>query len=120
MAQPTNTFDSYDSIGNREDLTNLISLVAVTETPFLSSLKTEKVTNTFHVWQTLALSAVADNKVIEGDEATLDASLATTRVGNYLVKVAIQSLKAVLENSVNCWELLIGQSEAKLYNLKGI
>ena len=74
---------SYDSIGNREDLTNLISLVAVTETPFLSGLKTEKVTNTFHEWQTLALSAVADNKVIEGDEATLDASLTTTRVGNY-------------------------------------
>jgi hypothetical protein len=55
MAQPTNTFDSYDSIGNREDLTNLISLVAVTETPFLSGLKSEKVTNTFHEWQTLAL-----------------------------------------------------------------
>ena len=48
MAQPTNTFDSYDSIGNREDLTNLISLVAVTETPFLSSLKTEKISSTYH------------------------------------------------------------------------
>lgn len=83
MAQPTNTFDSYDSVGNREDLTNLISLVAVTETPFMSSLKTQNVTNTFHEWQTIALSSVADNKVIEGDEATLDASLQTARVGNY-------------------------------------
>ena len=83
MAQPTNTFDSYDSIGNREDLTNLISLVAATETPFLSGLKSQKETNTFHEWQPLALSRVADNKVIEGDEATLDASLTTARVGNY-------------------------------------
>ena len=83
MAQPTNTFDSYDSVGNREDLQNLISLVAVTETPFLSSLKNQKISSTYHEWQTLALSAVADNKVIEGDEATLDASLTTARVGNY-------------------------------------
>jgi len=83
MAQPTNTFDSYDSVGNREDLSNLISMVAVTETPFLSSLKTQNINSTYHEWQTLALSSVADNKVIEGDEATLDASLTTARVGNY-------------------------------------
>jgi len=83
MAQPTNTFDSYDSVGNREDLSNLISMVAVTETPFLSSLKNQNINSTYHEWQTLNLSAVADNKVIEGDEATLDASLTTARVGNY-------------------------------------
>jgi hypothetical protein len=83
MAQPTNTFDSYDSIGNRESLANLISLVAVSETPFLSGLKTTKISSTFHEWQTLALSAINDNKVIEGDEASLDASLSTARVGNY-------------------------------------
>ena len=66
MAQPTNTFDSYDSVGNREDLSNLISMVAVTETPFLSSLKNQNINSTYHEWQTLNLSAVADNKVIEG------------------------------------------------------
>jgi hypothetical protein len=83
MAQPTNTFDSYDSIGNRESLAELISVVAVTETPFLSGLKTTKISSTYHEWQTLSLSAINDNKVIEGDEASLDASLSTARVGNY-------------------------------------
>lgn len=48
MAQPTNTFDSYDSVGNREDLQSLISMVAVTETPFLSSLKNQNINSTYH------------------------------------------------------------------------
>ena len=40
---------------------------------------------TYKEWQTDALaSAVTTNAVIEGDEATLDASTATTRLGNYL------------------------------------
>lgn len=98
MAQPSNTFDSYDSIGNREDLSNLISLVAVTETPFLSSLKTQNIKSTYHEWQTLALSAVADNKVIEGDEATLDASLSTARVGNY---TQISDKTVVISNTLD-------------------
>jgi len=43
MAQPTNTFDTYDSIGEREDLSDVIYNIAPTDTPFLSSAaKTQK------------------------------------------------------------------------------
>ena len=84
MAQPTNTFSQYDAKGNREDLSDIIYDISPTETPFLSSIGKTKATSTKHEWQTDALAAaVSNNAVIEGDEATMDASVATTRVFNY-------------------------------------
>jgi hypothetical protein len=84
MAQPTNTFDTYDAVGIREDLQDVIYSISPTETPFMSSAAREQVKNTLHEWQTDSLAAaVTNNAVIEGDEATLDASSATTRLGNY-------------------------------------
>ena len=84
MAQPTNTFDTYDAVGIREDLQDVIYSISPTETPFMSSAAREQVKNTFHEWQTDALAAaVTNNAVIEGDEATLDAASATSRIGNY-------------------------------------
>ena len=84
MAQPTNAFDTYDAVGIREDLQDVIYSISPTETPFMSSAAREQVKNTLHEWQTDSLAAaVTNNAVIEGDDATLDASSATTRLGNY-------------------------------------
>ena len=83
MAQPTNTFDSYDSVGDREDLQDMIYDISPTETPFLSNAKRMKAKNTYHEWQTDALTSAGANAVIEGDDATADSRAATTRVGNY-------------------------------------
>ena len=78
MAQPTNTFDTYDSVGEREDLSDVIYSIAPTDTPFLSSAAKTQATAVLHEWQTDSLAAaVTNNAVIEGDEATLDASTAT-------------------------------------------
>ncbi len=83
MAQPTNTFDTYDSIGEREDLSDVIYNISPTDTPFLSSAAKTTSTAVLHEWQTDALaSASTSNAVIEGDEATLDAVTATTRLSN--------------------------------------
>jgi hypothetical protein len=83
MAQPTNTFDTYDSVGEREDLSDVIYSISPTDTPFLSSAAKTKATAVLHEWQTDSLAAAAtNNAVIEGDEATLDASTATTRLSN--------------------------------------
>ena len=83
MAQPTNTFDTYDSIGEREDLSDVIYNISPTDTPFLSSAAKTKATAVLHEWQTDSLAAAAtDNAVIEGDEATLEAITATTRLSN--------------------------------------
>src|SRR5262244_674954 len=83
MSQPTNTFDSYHSIGNKDDLSEVIYNISPTQTPFLSMAQRLKATNTFHEWQTDSLAAAAQNAVIEGDDATLDVISPTQRVGNY-------------------------------------
>ena len=83
MAQPSNTFDSYDAVGIREDLENVIYDISPEETPFYSSCKKLKATNTYHEWQTDALRASAANAHIEGDATTAEARVATTRLGNY-------------------------------------
>jgi len=84
MAQPSETFDSYDGANsNREDLTNIIYNISPTDTPFMSSIGRVKVSATTHEWQTDSLAAhTANNKVIDGDEATNDAITATSRVTN--------------------------------------
>lgn len=84
MAQPTNTFSAYDAVGIREDLSDVIHNIAPTETPFYMMASKGKATNTYHEWQTDTLAAAsATNAVIEGDDATTDASVATVRLGNY-------------------------------------
>ena len=84
MAQPTNTFSAYDSVGNREDLSEIIYDISPTETPFFSALERVPVTSTKHEWQKHSLtSASSSNFVIEGDDATTDAGTATTRAYNY-------------------------------------
>ena len=83
MAQPSETFDTYDSIGEREDLSDVIYNISPTDTPFLSSAAKTKATAVLHEWQTDSLaSAVTNNAVIEGNEATADAVAATTRLSN--------------------------------------
>jgi len=83
MAQPTNTFDSYDAKGIREDLENVIYDISPEETPFYTKCKKLKATNTYHEWQTDALRASAANAHIEGDATTASARTATSRLGNY-------------------------------------
>ena len=83
MAQPSNTFDSYDAVGIREDLRDVIYNISPEETPFLSKCKKSKATNTYHEWQTDTLRSSAANAHIEGDATTAEARSATTRLGNY-------------------------------------
>lgn len=84
MAQPGQTFSSYDAVGNREDLSNIIYDISPTETPFMTMIDKVKATSTKHEWQTDSLAAAsATNAVIEGDDATTDTSSATTRLFNY-------------------------------------
>lgn len=83
MALPTDTFSSYDAIGNREDLSDVIYNVDPTDTPFITSIPRTKATAVLHEWQTDALAAAsATNAVLEGDDATTDAVTATVRLSN--------------------------------------
>jgi len=83
MAQPANTFDTYDSVGIREDLSNVIHNISPEETPFYSKAAKKAAKNTLVEWQTDSLRASAANAHIEGDTTTAEARAATTRLGNY-------------------------------------
>ena len=83
MAQPTNTFDSYDGSNSiKEDLSGIIESVSPEETPFYSACKKTKATATLHEYQTDALRSAAANAHIEGDATAGEARTATTRLGN--------------------------------------
>lgn len=83
MAQPTNTYDSYDIVGLREDLSNIIYNVDPYETPFLTMCSKVKAKSRLHEWQTDTLRASAANAHIEGDDTVAEARTATVRLGNY-------------------------------------
>ena len=83
MALPTNTFTTYSAVGNREDLSDAIYRIDPTDTPFMSGIERERATAVNHEWETQALaSANSSNAVLEGDDATTDATTATVRLGN--------------------------------------
>lgn len=84
MAVPSNTHQTYQTVGIREDLSDTIYRIDPTEVPFTSNIGRSKATNTRHDWQIQTLAAATDaNAVIEGDDATTDAAVPTVRVWNY-------------------------------------
>ena len=85
MAAITNTYTRFDAKGVREDLSNVIYQISPEETPFMSNVGRENVTNTFFEWQTDDLAAaITTNAQIEGDDITsFTAVTATVRLGNY-------------------------------------
>jgi len=95
MAQPTNTFDSYAAIGNKEDLQDKIYMVSPEKTPVVSSIRRFTATQRLHEWQRDSLATPdKDNAVIEGDDRTGTALTATSRVANTVQlfdKVAVVS-----------------------------
>lgn len=85
MAVPTNLYQKASLRGNREDLIDKIFNTSPNETPITSAMGRVTATSDFHEWQTDALAAAnAANKMIDGDDATLSAQVATLRLGNHL------------------------------------
>jgi len=83
MAVPSNTFQTYQAIGNREDLSDVIYRIDPTDTPCMTAFEREKASAVNHEWQTQALAAVdTANAVVEGDDATSDAATPSVRLGN--------------------------------------
>jgi len=82
MALPASTLATYQGIGNREDLTDMIYRIAPTATPFISGIEREKAAATKHEWQTQDLATAATNAQLEGDDPTTNATTVTTRLAN--------------------------------------
>ena len=83
MAIVANTFTTYDAIGVREQLDDLIYNIAPTDTPFMSGIGKGKASNVFFEWQTDTLASAANNAQLDGDDVgSFTAVTPTVRIGN--------------------------------------
>ena len=83
MAQAT----SYNVQGNREDLTNFLTILEPEDCPKTSTFaKTTKATNTFQTWQADSLAPVDFSGVLEGQDVSAFNNEAANRArfGNYV------------------------------------
>ncbi len=84
MAQIANTFETFDAVGNREELSDTIHMITPEETPALSLLGRMSVKTTHPEWQTDVLrTPVTTNNQPEGNDWSYDATVATVRIGNH-------------------------------------
>jgi hypothetical protein len=84
MAQLSGTTATYDSVGLREDLEDVIWDLFPADTWALSNLDRVEATSVNHEWQLDSLDAATSNKVVEGDDATYLTVAPPTRVGNHM------------------------------------
>lgn len=83
MGAPTNAYQTYAAVGNREDLIDLITNISPTKTPVLSMTGSTRATAVLHEWLTDSLASPTANAQIEGNDATATAVTAPSRLNNY-------------------------------------
>jgi hypothetical protein len=77
------TYQTYQAIGQREDLIDTIYNIAPTDTPFMNSIGRSNATARYHEWQTDTLAAASTtNAAIEGADASSATLTPTVRMGN--------------------------------------
>lgn len=74
---------TYTAVGNREDLSDIITNIAPTETPLYSMFGKTTAKATYHEWIEDDLSAPGANAQVEGADYTINTATARTRKGNY-------------------------------------
>ena len=83
MTRPTNTFSTFEAIGNREDLKDFIANISPTDTPFSKLAGKTDAEAVYFEWQTDALAAPnTGNAQVEADDITAAAVTPSVRVGN--------------------------------------
>ncbi|MDI6837327.1 MAG: DUF5309 domain-containing protein [Rhizobiaceae bacterium] len=84
MSQVSNTYETYDAVGNRETLADRIYMITPEETPFLSMIGKTSVDGVHPEWQTDTLATPdTTNNQPEGNDWSFQSITPTARVGNY-------------------------------------
>ena len=115
----SNTFDTTNpgsGVSNREDLTDVLSILAPEETPILSSASKQKASSTFVEWTVDSLSAPSTAGVAEGADvsAFTDKFSGRARLGNYTQKFRRDYMVSDLQEAVDSvGPAKIAQAEAK-------
>jgi hypothetical protein len=117
----SNTFDTTNTnpssgVSNREDLTDVLTILAPEETPVLSSASKKKSSATFTEWTVDALSAPVTIGVDEGEDVTsfTDQFAGRARLGNYVQKFRRDFRVSDLQEAVDSvGPAKVAQAEAK-------
>ena len=115
----SNTFDTTNpgsAVSNREDLTDVLTILAPEETPVLSSASKKKSSATFTEWTVDALSAPSTAGVAEGADVTsfTDQFAGRARLGNYVQKFRRNFKVSDLQEAVDSvGPAKVAQAEAK-------
>ena len=83
MSVVSNTFQSTSAVGNREELSDVVSRITPEDTPIYSMIEKVSFKTVHPEWETDDLAAPAANIQLEGDDYTFAATVPPTRLGNY-------------------------------------
>jgi hypothetical protein len=115
----TNTFDTTNTgsaVSNREDLTDVLTILAPEETPILSSANKERASATNVEWTVDSLSAPQTAGIAEGADVTAftDQFAGRARLGNRVQKFRRDYMVSDLQEAVDSvGPAKIAQAEAK-------
>jgi hypothetical protein len=116
------TFSSFDAIGEREDLVDVIYDISPQDTPIMSSIGKGRASAVYHEWQTDSLAAATSgNAAVEGADATAATLSPTTRLGNYTqivqkttqVSGTLESVNKAGRRSEKAYQLAKASAELK-------
>ena len=82
-SRDVNTFLTTDAVGNREQLSDVVSRITPEDTPILSLIGTGTVNGTHPEWETETLAPPGENAQIEGNDFQFGTITPATRMGNY-------------------------------------
>ena len=86
------TYTTYDQVGKAEDVSDIISNISPTKTPFSSGIRSEKISARTFDWQEDSLRAVQVNSQVEGFTAS-DATLSPTTLRSNVAQILEKTIK---------------------------
>jgi len=94
---------TFQAIGNREDLTDVITMISPTETPFFSRFGKTKASAVLHEWQTDSLANAADNANIEAADYSFTRPASRSRLTNsvqyFMTPVEVSDLQRLVDTA---------------------
>jgi hypothetical protein len=115
----TNTFDTTNTgsaVSNREDLTDVLTILAPEETPILSSADKKRASSTFVEWTVDSLAAPSTSGISEGADVTAftDQFAGRAKLGNRVQKFRRDYMVSDMQEAVDSvGPAKIAQAEAK-------
>ena len=76
------TYQTFQTVGIKEDISDIISNISPTKTPFQSAIGSETIDNTLFQWQEDSLRAVAATASVEGADASFITAVPTVMRSN--------------------------------------